>query len=449
MLNDKDRVVLFTSLVCLYRLLPAVDLFAYDNFRLAEDMRVTKDLVDAVSDVISNGNGLCDVEIQIDYCDIDDFSLDRVGSICTTLNVNFRKANDDKFLGFFDNYSAYVSSFYKQLSAGDSCFGSWFFIDKDEVYDDNEDGCLSRLLGFLPWIKLLESISDISKESDFGKTLYFFRKLDSDKTLKPYSIDISIDPSFLKLPKISGLGDLEDLIIGNDKLHIEEKRSLFKVALVDLIKKLEFEYPGNNKLLLLGENIDRLKSSYLEHYEMFVQDFALSEFHQEVEEKYFDYIEKIQSVISDIQAKVYAMPAVLIGMAALVRFKSIESYLYILLGVFFTCLLTYLMLLDQFSRLDRIKDSMNFVFRKLERMGTEIISRKEVMSDISEMQVKISNLVEAKNNRLKFYVVLCWSIFLIALLSFFVKHGHAVSIILNSAITIGSDSVINFLLGRV
>ena len=298
-----------------------------------------------------------------------------------------------------------------------------FSTGRDEDLDE-----ISSLKAIRPWINLLRDVSDINKESESGEILYFVQKADEDKVAKPFRLDLSIDASFFEIDVPESIGDFAELLIGSDinGLHFEEKRSLFKLALVGLLNKLKVESPSANLFYLLMCNLDRLRGSYMEHFEVFVHNFALSEFHHKIEEKYFDYVEKIQTVLSDIQSKVYAIPAVLIGMAALTRFKTIDAYVLIILGVFFTCLLTHWMLMDQFSRLDKIKESMLFVFRSLERRSGEEPNHDEVMQDITRMRQDILIQIGRRKSRLGRYVVICWSLLIIAIISMLVEHGNVI-----------------------
>ncbi|TOH24918.1 hypothetical protein CGI83_23400, partial [Vibrio parahaemolyticus] len=139
---------------------------------------------------------------------------------------------------------------------------------------------------------------------------------------KPLEIKINSMVELVNIEDISSIEDIESLISEdeNGNLHHRDRQSFFKLALVDTFKNIVKRDSSNkSEAVLLFGNLDQIKNSYYEHYDIFIHNFAIGEFQQQVEEKGFDYSEKISSVLNDIQIRLYAIPIVLVSLGALAK----------------------------------------------------------------------------------------------------------------------------------
>ena len=429
---EKD---LFSSLVKLYRELGEIaKVISYECFETTQEFEIKKSTYDALKELegFLKGFGFTKVvSVQVDYLDKEYLSQDDIGRECNSISIDFSSINKtksraDRFY-FFDGIRQLIKDFSVFLSRGEKLPRHYYlFSDDISSIDEQVSKEKEAFDSVVDWISLLTSLSDINKDVDDGQILYFYQKSEGEKISKPFRLDVSISSSFYSMGSCIELGEFESLKSGGESksLHVDEKRSVFKLALVEVLKDLSKEGGGEDLFYKLFCNLGRLRSSYYEHYQVFVNNFALSEFHRELEGAYFDYLEKIQGVLGDIQAKMYAVPAALIGMAALSKYKDVYPQTLILFGVLITCVLTTWMLVDQFKRLDSIKDSIGYIFKQFSKKGDEKLEHKEVVSEIENMKVRVEQQINSRRNKIFLYLIVCWSPMLIGVWFYLNSHGN-------------------------
>jgi hypothetical protein len=326
---------------------------------------------------------------------------------------------------FCDDLKEYVS-IYSSAILNDAAIPKYFYLRNSCVLFNDEiiKNKLENIRRATLWVNLFEKISDINKlNEDGGRTYYFLVKGANDSYSKPMEIEVKDLSSVVDVSIMPELGAFDALLLEERvDLNDDEKRSFFKLAMVDTLRDLALkpEAEGKDYLTLALGNIDSIKTSYFDHYEIFIHNFALGEFYREVEGKYFDYVEKIQSVLGDIQTKIFAIPAALIGMGALSKVTSMSGNLLILLGVFLVSLMTVWLLRDQKIRLGQIKASMKFVFNKIRRDG-EGNEEARVMKDVSRMRIGLEKLLTKRSKWIDSYMIMAWIPFVATSIAFLFK----------------------------
>ncbi|GGI70205.1 hypothetical protein GCM10007978_05190 [Shewanella hanedai] len=412
----------FNHLVDLFKSLPNVAAPNLNWIKVDDNFSLTQSHVDHLTFLYQNRWAFNEFDIEIDYAAVCDWS---VGANCTKINLTLKSDDSGNRMCFVQSEQELISKFSVQLARGAALPTLFYVINSEHQSNVDETTLLlSKLEMIQEWLSLFRNVADIVNVSNKGESQYFILKTDEDKFVKPFEFSVAITEELLSLD-ISPIGDFKALINseGRQDLNIEEKRNFFKLAFVELLKKLTIETPQREYVLLVFENIERLKTSYDEHYEVFIHNFALSEFHDKVEEKYFEYAEKIQAVLGDIQTKIYAIPAVLIGMGMLAKVNTFEAYVFVVGGIFFTSLFTHWMLCDQIARLSQITDSMEFVFKKLSSKGAERLKYEEVVQDISTMKRKLEKSIEKRKHRLLWYIFYSWFPLVITVVLVLIKYS--------------------------
>lgn len=361
-----------------------------------------------------------ELEIDWDEATYEDISANNE---CTDLKIEFNLYKGNKF-SFYNNEKDLFEQLSQYLIQGKSLPDNYYFIEQD--FRSDSDLVFPSLIKFnlvSKWIDFLTRISDINKKTDDGVFLYYFIKGEDDKYAKPLEIKINNIVELVELEEISSIEDIENLMLedANGNLHHRDRQSFFKLALVDTFKSLiNSDSSGKTESALLFSNLGKIKNAYYEHYDIFIHNFAIGEFQQQVEEKGFDYAEKISSVLNDIQIRLYAIPVVLVSLGALAKVDNVYSYLFIVSGVVITAIFNHWMINDQVLRLVQIKKSSVFTFDKLRAQGHEKLESCDTLQNLDEVVDNIKDRIDDRNTKIKLYKIFCWlpTAIAIALFSF-------------------------------
>jgi hypothetical protein len=357
-------------------------------------------------------------DLMIDWDDAESNHI-VTGALCTKFRVEFDLYEGSRF-SFYRNEQDLFQKLSVFLIQGKALPENYYFID-DNFRSDSElvRPSLIKLKFIMEWLEFLTKISDIDKKIDNGLALYYFIKGENDKFAKPLEIKIDSIYELVNIDEISSVEDISTLISEdeNGNLHHRDRQSFFKLALVDTLNKLisQDTYCKSDAVILFS-NLNKIKKAYYDHYDVFIHNFAIGEFQQQVEEKGFDYAEKISSVLNDIQIRLYAIPIVLVSLGALAKVDNIYSYLFIISGVIITALFNYWMISDQVLRLEQIEKSSTFTFEKLKVQGYEKLESGDILKNLDAIVSNIQQRITDRNTKITYYKFLCW---LPALITFF------------------------------
>lgn len=363
------------------------------------------------------------------------------------LKVEFNLDSGNKF-SFYENEKDLFKKLSSYLIKGKKLPENYYLIEEDFRSDGGLiHPSLMKLESITEWLVFLKKTSDIDKEIEDGIAIYYFIKGEDDKFAKPLGIQISSIEELIAISSIAPLGDINKLILEdeNGNLHHRDRQSFFKLALVDTLKKLiTTDTSDDSNATILFKNLDKVKKAYFENYDVFIHNFAIGEFQQQVEEKEFDYAEKISSVLNDIQIRLYAIPVVLVSLGALAKVDNIYSYLFIISGVIITALFNFWMINDQVLRLEQIGKSSSFVFNKLKMQGSEELESKDILNNLDDIIGNIQNRIADRNTKIIYYKFFCWLPTFITLVLLFIKEKNAIFTFFNLELLISNPTIDNF-----
>lgn len=333
------------------------------------------------------------------------------GANCTELKIEFDLYNGCSF-SFYNDENDLLEKLSTFLIQGYNLPKNYYFIDSDFRSDsDLVHPFTLKLEPIRKWLSFLKSVSDIEKNIDNGIALYYFIKGEKDKFATPLEIKITNIQELLLINDLSPVDDIEFLIKSdeNGNLHHRDKLSFFKLALVDTFKNILAENnTSSSSAFILFSNFGRIKNSYFEHYDIFIQNFAIGEFQQQVEAKSFEYSEKLSTVLNDIQMKLYAIPIVLIGLSTFDKIEGFLNYSFIVAGVFIAGLFNYWMVNDQISRLEQIKISIRYTFDKLRSKGREGLQDSDIITNLDNVYINLKDRIKDRELKIKHYRYLSW-----------------------------------------
>jgi hypothetical protein len=366
---------------------------------------------------------------------------------CTEFKVEFNLYSGNKF-SFYKNEQDLFKKLSLYLIQGKDLPENYYLMEEDFRSDGGLiHPSLMKLKSITEWFVFLKKTSDIDKEIDDGIALYYFIKGEDDKFAKPLEIQISSIEELISIESITPVGDINKLILEDESgnLHHRDRQSFFKLALVDTLRKLiTTDISNDSNTTILFKNLDKVKKAYYENYDVFIHNFAIGEFQQHIEEKEFDYAEKISSVLNDIQIRLYAIPIVLVSLGALAKVDNIYSYFFIISGVIITALFNYWMINDQVLRLEQIGKSSSFVFNKLKMQGSEELESKDILNNLDGIIGNIQNRISDRNTKIKYYKFFCWLPTFITLILLFIKENNAILTFFNVELLISNPTIDNF-----
>lgn len=392
----------------------------------SEDFELSENQANSLKFLFENRELFRSFDLQINWHDANKDQI-VANSTCTLLKIEFDLYSGNEFC-FYNDETHLFNNLSSALIKGKKLPKYFYLINEDyESSSELELKSLTKFDEIIKWIEFLTQVSDIEKETSDGLLLYFFIKGEDDKFAKPLEIKINNLYELIKLEAISSSDDIAMLISKDDNgnLHHQDKQSFFKLALVDTLRKIMVKNSLSDlEPKLLFENLESIKSAYYEHYEVFIHNFAIGEFQQQVEEKGFEYAEKVSSVLNDIQVRLYAIPIVLVSLGALAKVDNIYSYVFVICGVVITGLFNSWMISDQVLRLKQIEKSSEFAFNRLKDQCEEKLKARPVLDNLKDIVENIAERIAERNTKIKYYKILCWLPTAIAITALLVKERN-------------------------
>ena len=193
---------------------------------------------------------------------------------------------------------------------------------------------------------------------------------------------------------------LQDDYSINDVNHHIEKRGIFRNTLVEYINENNFNFQQ------LIEHWTDLRLAYDNNLSVYLSGFNFHKARKDVAAAELDFSEKTSKAISDLTAKILAVPLSLLAAIGIWKLSDLTEQLVVVSGVIFTSLIIHLIISSQWKQLKRITHSKEMVFNpftlKLKNYPQELQS--DITTAIEELK---------KNERfsfkvLIFFYILCW-----------------------------------------
>lgn len=173
--------------------------------------------------------------------------------------------------------------------------GTFYLIDEDVIVPPDEGGAaVKSYLRTVSLVELLARQADHIDRAGGVPRLIFLHKIS-------ITIPIVYGERDLAEP-VDGLEALQALLSSEE--HREQKRSLLKAALYDLLATEK----ETNRFRRLLRHLKELSQEVRERYQLFVCEFDFEEVREELEEKRRDYLSRLNSAFTDIGAKLLSVP---------------------------------------------------------------------------------------------------------------------------------------------
>ncbi|EKL1841978.1 hypothetical protein PQY13_004761, partial [Salmonella enterica] len=156
----------------------------------------------------------------------------------------------------------------------------------------------------------------------------------------------------------------------NDVNHHIEKRGIFRNTLVEYINENNFNFQQ------LIEHWAGFCLAYDNNLSVYLSGFNFHKARKDVAAAELDFSEKTAKTISDLTAKILAIPLSLLAAIGIWKLSVLTEQLVVASGVVFTSLIINLIISSQWKQLRRIIHSKNMVFNpfilKLKKYPSEL-----------------------------------------------------------------------------
>lgn len=426
MMNEE---ALLDGLIVLFKRLekPTID-NSGNRIRCTEGFTLTVEIADAIRHILTicpDINEYSGFTIENRPLSLKTELAGNIGERLDSLKISFPPRESIPAVYFYKDEYELVDTHAQFLSQGGRLPDN-YYLTKPEFSSKSgiNNVKLEKLDRLLDWFALLKDISSLNSTKEDVDELIFIEKAGDDKLTKPIHFLTMIHSEVLNVSDMPALGHFEELkkVEGKTEIHKKEKQKFLRVAFIEVLRALKANEPLKDDAYLIAANIDRLRNSYYEHLELFMEDFAISEFKREIEEAHFSYIEKIESVIGNIQGKLYAIPASFAAFGAIAKSQTIESTLLIIFGSLLASIFTCIMVMNQKDRAQFVDKSIDFVFDKLQRQNDEEIEHDSIVQNIKNAKSSLSKMLKSKRKLITFYVFASWTPFIAAILVAYFRH---------------------------
>ncbi len=253
--------------------------------------------------------------------------------------------------------------------------------------------------------KLIKALSKLAhyhdrKATDGEPRLVFIQGSDGrskSAILQPIITNEMLDYSDIDCNVVEQLQDDHSI---NDVNHHIEKRGIFRNTLVEYVNENNFNFQQ------LMEHWTDFRLAYDNNLSVYLSGFNFHKARKDVAAAELDFSEKTSKTISDLTAKILAIPLSLLASIGIWKLIDLTEQIVVISGVFFTSLIISLIIASQWKQLKRIIHSKEMVFNPL------ILKLKNYPL---ELQGDINNAITElkKNESFSFkilisFFILCW-----------------------------------------
>lgn len=311
----------------------------------------------------------------------------------------------NEFLGFDNNLNTggIVENVY--LVAEDFLFG-------EKSTNDSINNAL-LLSSFISELYELASYHDRMAFTGLLKLVFIDTGSDNGKVSPPIVIEpkITIENIIDNCVNLDLFKTIKESSI--DNAHILEKKSMFRVSVIEILKDIESDI---NRFDFLIKHWDLLIETYNGNFECYLTNFSFIKQKKEAAENYMAVSTKISTTLSSISGKLFGLPISLgVAIAILKSSEKFESVL-TLIGVAITSMLILFTIKDQRKVLSSIRESIDALFSH-----TKSSKSGELSNLIAKYKEQLYKQTDSLNSSMVLLMFFSALPFLLSLLAFVVK----------------------------
>jgi hypothetical protein len=142
-------------------------------------------------------------------------------------------------------------------------------------------------------------------------------------------------------------------------IHVEERRSIMRLAIAETIDELA---DGENLFELLLGQWSNVLSRYRHNVLAFVNQFSFEKIRKEIANAQIEYATKLSGVLGDVAGKLLALPLSFAGLLLLRNVQETDEFIIYALGLLVASGTAIGILINQWVQVKRLEDSFKIVF---------------------------------------------------------------------------------------
>ncbi|BEM58822.1 hypothetical protein SME22J_26830 [Serratia marcescens] len=297
-----------------------------------------------------------------------------------------------------------------------------YLVQEDYVFGEKtKNEIIKNALVLSHFINELSKLANyIDRIDGNGRLKIVFIDTGSSKKIPPVVIEPNISMENASYPTIdlsvfNNINNHE-----NDNAHVQEKQSMFRVSLIEVLREMNREDDNFNNLI---KHWELLKETYYGNFECYLTNFSFLKQKKEAAENYMSVSRKISSTLSSISGKLFGLP-ISIGVALTIlkssqKFESILT----LIGVAITSLLILFTIQDQRKVLYSIRASIDALFSH-----TKSTKSGELSELITSHKRDLFSQADKLNVVMVIFLILSITPFILSLLVYLLKFEPAIVI---------------------
>lgn len=230
-----------------------------------------------------------------------------------------------------------------------------------ESRDNHKPKEIYEIERYCEFIRLLSLLAiDSSTSRDGGHHLIFMLNASNNTPPKTITLRTSFDESILgytlqKLPLLRALLSEDE----KNKVHIEERQMIMRVAIADFLNQVEDEAMP---FVLLVKNWNKVVTNYFHDLQSFLNSFSFEKIRKEIATTEADHITKLSGILNDITGKILALPISIAGIILLLDTPlSLKFYVY-LIGICTASIILLGIIANQWLQVKRLGNSFDLIF---------------------------------------------------------------------------------------
>ena len=297
--------------------------------------------------------------------------------------------------GFQSYFFSRLSDFWRYCTRIRKCPEQFCILDKKLSEHDSNNKIINKISYVSRWIELLSKMADHHPKDN---VFVFFVSQNENKT-KSYQINALVDVENILEISFECDESLYEHMIESwnfSDAHEKERQSVMLASFAEIMTKLD-EY--ENPFMFFIKNCKKFYERYRENYDIYVNRFTVETQLREIDEQHLTFVGQLQELITSAQSKAFALPGVMIAIAALAKVDNYIGVLAIVVGAILTKIIVQKsneLLTENISYFKEVTDRA---------LGKYVLSRsenKEVVSHASEAKEKLNIQIENAKKRVNF-----------------------------------------------
>ncbi|MGE6776315.1 hypothetical protein ACQKFL_01565 [Vreelandella titanicae] len=242
---------------------------------------------------------------------------------------------------------------------------NFYIVGEDWApFDGEVSDKYERLKGVCSLIQCLSSLAisvDATSSPYYDNLFFAVASSDSGKP-KTFVLKTKVNVDMLEVD-VKHIKVLKTLVDDKyeGKLHIEERKMIFKSSLGDV---LSLESVGSDSFLYLIKNWDDMIHNYWKSLQAYVYGFSFDKIRTEIASAEIEYCTKLSSSLSEIAGKLLALPLSLAALPILSKTEERFDFIAISLGLLIVTVVILCMVVNQWFVASRLKSSFDTMFEQ-------------------------------------------------------------------------------------